>query len=289
MIASLNDTIKSCIQTSRALKFDNVMWKSVSEYGHLTASNAKDIGLINSLPSVSPLSFMMKANKRVKEKAKLEDKFGIEIASNTFNGTDGLSVATYKRMLDRRSKLEKLDSKLNRNLQRLSELSTATSLLLSGLGIQPSKSSKEDKIAVVTVNGGIDTSVSYRVIESIRKIRDDKKVKCLVLRVNSPGGSVVSSEAILEELKTLDVVSADFINMILLWNIRLTLTLVTTDFVVYCTACSVLNGKLRRQRRLLHRHQLQTNIRPAHHSHWLHRCISSKVRCNQLGQELWNP
>ena len=211
MIASLNDTIKSCIQTSRALKFDNVMWKSVTEYGHLTASNAKDIGLINSLPSVSPINFMMKANKITKEKAKLEDRFGTEIASNTFNGTASISIMEYKRMLDKRTRFEKLDAQINSNLHRLSKLSTATSLLLSSLGIRPRKTSNEDKIAVVTVNGGIDTSVSFKVVQSIRNIRGDKKVKCVVLRVNSPGGSVVSSEAILEELKTLDVVSADFI------------------------------------------------------------------------------
>lgn len=210
MVASLNDTIKSCIQNSRALKFDDVMWKSISGYGHLTASNAKEIGLVGSLPPVSPLSFMLKANKIVKDKTKLEDKFGLEIASSTFNGTDSVSVVDYKRMLDKRMKLEKMYANINNKLHRLSELSTATSLLLSGLGIHPDKSSKEEKVAVVTVNGSIDSAVSFRVIQSIRKIRDQKKVKCVVLRVNSPGGSVVSSEAILEELKTLDVVSLKY-------------------------------------------------------------------------------
>ena len=68
----------------------------------------------------------------------------------------------------------------------------------------------DKKVAVVTVNGSIDSAVSFRVIQSIRKIRDQKKVKCVVLRVNSTGGSVVSSEAILEELKTLDVVSLKY-------------------------------------------------------------------------------
>ena len=54
---------------------------------------------------------------------------------------------------------------------------------------------------MVTVDGSIGSSLSYEIIEALRKIRADDAVKCLVLRVNSPGGSVISSEAILEELK----------------------------------------------------------------------------------------
>jgi hypothetical protein len=210
MVSSIDDTIKSCIQNARAINFDDVMWKSISEYGHLTATNAKEIGLVNAIPSVSPLSFMVKANKIVKGKTTLEEKFGLEIASTTFNSTDEVSVVKYKQMLDRRSKLQKFDKEINDKLYRLSELSTATSLILSSFGFRPDKSSRKEKVAVVTVNGSIDNTVSYRVIQSIQKIRDDKEVKCLVLRVNTPGGSVVSSEAILEELKTLRVVSLCF-------------------------------------------------------------------------------
>ena len=47
-------------------------------------------------------------------------------------------------------------------------------------------------------------------VNSLRQIRKDKDVKSVVLRVNSPGGSVTSSEAILEEIKLLDKVCACF-------------------------------------------------------------------------------
>jgi len=39
--------------------------------------------------------------------------------------------------------------------------------------------------------------------EEIRKLRDNEKVKAVVLRVNSPGGSALASEVILRELKLL--------------------------------------------------------------------------------------
>lgn len=209
IISSINETIRFCILNSRSLGlFDDVMWNSISEYGSIAALNAKEIGLVDSLPSVSPLSFMTNANKSTKAKEELEAKFGLQISSNNFSAMDTVSVVQYKRMLDKRAKLELIQMKTNNMLHRLSELSTATSMFLSGFGIRPKKTSV-DKIAVVTIDGGIDRSLSFRVIQSLQQIRNDKHVKCIVLRVNSGGGSVISSEAILEELKTLHIVSED--------------------------------------------------------------------------------
>jgi len=60
---------------------------------------------------------------------------------------------------------------------------------------------EKEKVAVLTVDGTIDSALSYEIIRALRQIREDEEVRCMVLRVNSPGGSVVSSEAILEEIK----------------------------------------------------------------------------------------
>ncbi|KAL3804397.1 hypothetical protein HJC23_011325 [Cyclotella cryptica] len=203
--ASLNNTIRTCIQNSRALKFDDVMWKSIFDYGSLTASNAKEIGLVDSTPAIGPMSFMIEASKNAKAKSKMEDKFGVDMCPTNFNATETVSVVEYKQMLDKKTRLDRTQLTINNYMNRLSELSTATSLLLSGLGIRPSKSLPNQKIAVVSVDGNITSSLSFRIVQSLRQIRNDKEVKCLVLRVNSGGGSVVSSEAILEELNTLDV------------------------------------------------------------------------------------
>lgn len=197
------------------------MWKSIFDYGSLTASNAKEIGLVNATPSVSPIAFAVEANKDARMppnphplakheqiQRRLRDLvvFGTDSKCFTeFNATEMIPVMKYKQMLDRRKSIEKKHATINGYLHTLAELSTATSLLLSAFGIHPSRSNRE-KIAVVTVDGGIGPDLSYRVIESIQKIRNDKQVRSVVLRVNSGGGSVVSSEAILEELKTLSVV-----------------------------------------------------------------------------------
>lgn len=69
--------------------------------------------------------------------------------------------------------------------------------------------SRKNKIAVVyadgeIVNTGSDADiVGSKLAATIRKVRDDKKVKAVVFRVNSPGGSAQASEAIRHELELL--------------------------------------------------------------------------------------
>jgi protease-4 len=73
--------------------------------------------------------------------------------------------------------------------------------------------SKQPKIAVIYVNGVIttgksqegffdaETSGSTTIIEAIRQAEEDKTVKAIVLRVDSPGGSALASDLIWNELK----------------------------------------------------------------------------------------
>lgn len=67
---------------------------------------------------------------------------------------------------------------------------------------------KKDKIAVVYATGGIvdgegrdDEIGSARFAKAIRDIRNDDKVKAMVLRINSGGGSALASDIILREVK----------------------------------------------------------------------------------------
>ena len=111
-------------------------------------------------------------------------------------------------MLNKKAKIERTRKQVNSSLQKMSETSTATSMILSALGWEPGEasSSKREKVAVVTVDDTISSSLSYEIICSLRQIRQEKNVKYMVLRVDSPDGSVTSSEAILEEIKLFDKV-----------------------------------------------------------------------------------
>jgi protease-4 len=60
-----------------------------------------------------------------------------------------------------------------------------------------------DKLALIRVTGVIMTPFSERVIKTIKKAREDKQVKGVLLVVDSPGGTVTDSHKIYHELKKL--------------------------------------------------------------------------------------
>ncbi len=66
-------------------------------------------------------------------------------------------------------------------------------------------SSGKNKIAVIYASGEIGMSQSAKAIDpelaaTVRKVRQDKNVKAVVLRVNSPGGSALTSDIIWREV-----------------------------------------------------------------------------------------
>jgi len=60
----------------------------------------------------------------------------------------------------------------------------------------------EDKVAIITISGVIMEGEGF-VKHQIDKIRDDKHVKAVVVRVDSPGGTVTGSDYIFHHLKKL--------------------------------------------------------------------------------------
>jgi protease-4 len=60
-----------------------------------------------------------------------------------------------------------------------------------------------EKVAVVHVQGQINNQTARKTVASLRKIKNDCNIKAVVLRVDSPGGSVTASETILQECKDL--------------------------------------------------------------------------------------
>lgn len=74
------------------------------------------------------------------------------------------------------------------------------------------KGNRKNKIAVVYADGEIVESgsdadiVGTKLANTLRKVREDKKVKAVVFRVNSPGGSAQAAEAIRHEIQLLRTV-----------------------------------------------------------------------------------
>lgn len=84
----------------------------------------------------------------------------------------------------------------------------------------PKPKAKSAKIAVIYANGqifdgdGDDTKIgSTTLSKAIREARENKKVKAIVMRVNSPGGSALASEVIRREVKLAKAVKPFIISM----------------------------------------------------------------------------
>ncbi len=72
-------------------------------------------------------------------------------------------------------------------------------LSLMGLGLWlKSKLPTTDKVALIKVEGVINSSDS--ILKRLKKVEEDKSIKALVLRVNSPGGAVGAAQEIYDEL-----------------------------------------------------------------------------------------
>ena len=74
--------------------------------------------------------------------------------------------------------------------------------------VRPTPKAKAEKIAVIYANGEIidgdgndNTIGSITLSKAIREARENKKVKAIVMRVNSPGGSALASEVIRREVE----------------------------------------------------------------------------------------
>jgi len=65
--------------------------------------------------------------------------------------------------------------------------------------IQPGP--RTDKIAVIPIGGVIDADQARRVYEQLRLAREDPAVKGLIVRIDSPGGSISGSDQIYNEIR----------------------------------------------------------------------------------------
>jgi len=77
-----------------------------------------------------------------------------------------------------------------------------------GYDLNGNKGFNDKRIAVVIAQGGIQsgdgseyTIGSERIAKALRKARENDKVKAVVLRINSPGGSALASDVIWREVK----------------------------------------------------------------------------------------
>lgn len=178
----LDDYYRIVIETiaeDRKLSIDAV--KEIVDIGVLTAAEAKARGLVDILAYEDRIPEVVKGDRQNVE-IKLTLRYGKKKIDTDFSGMAGLI-----KMMN----------------------------LMSGVDTQPRRTSGA-KIAIVYAQGmimegasssdflGGETMGSATMIKAIRQARDDKSVKAVVLRIDSPGGSALASDLMWHELETLE-------------------------------------------------------------------------------------
>ena len=198
-------------------------WKDIRDYGPLTCLDALALGLVDTNVPLDPLDLMLSEKASCvtqKPPASRQEESGQLILNSivshipTMRATRKVTLEQYTQILERRKRAKARDEmkvwKVHEAMTKLSE-TPFFDTLLNNLKISApyfnipkeefiQSTPRQEKIALVHVNGGITTSQAQSVVESLRKIKNDPNISCVVLRVDSSGGSSLASEHILMEL-----------------------------------------------------------------------------------------
>eukprot|EP00545_Synedropsis_sp_CCMP1620_P004767 CAMPEP_0119006820 /NCGR_PEP_ID=MMETSP1176-20130426/2561_1 /TAXON_ID=265551 /ORGANISM="Synedropsis recta cf, Strain CCMP1620" /LENGTH=800 /DNA_ID=CAMNT_0006958823 /DNA_START=120 /DNA_END=2522 /DNA_ORIENTATION=+ len=197
--------------------FDVNVWKMIRKHGTFTGAQSLKLGLVDHLPKLCPLDGLLDSNKdggSPESKAAMMAKWGNETDMARFEANERVSLTQYQSLLAKRKQDTASKWKTHGRLQTMAETNSALEALLGVVGyaaphfnikqedFSPEKSASE-KIAIVSVEGSINDAVARKTVATLRKIKKDKNVKAVILRVDSPGGSVTASESILQECNDL--------------------------------------------------------------------------------------
>ena len=134
-------------------------------------------------------------------------KDSLYVMADTYRIREPKDAVTYKMIDALKYKDEVLDEL--KTLSGTGKKETLTTVTINDYATnqKPENSDSKNKIAVIYANGDItggegnDESIgSERISRAIRKARTDDKIKAIVLRVNSGGGSALASDVIWREI-----------------------------------------------------------------------------------------
>ena len=153
----------------------------VSENGGNDNEAALAIGLVDKLMSKQEIrNYLIEKYGDKKEEEEMdEEKEEDEEVKETYKRPEGISGKEYLSTLK--------DEDVNYKQKKVQEKNKIAIIHVEG--------------AIVTGNIGFNTAGSGGIVKNINKARDDKNVKGIILRVNSPGGDVYASSMITNALE----------------------------------------------------------------------------------------
>ncbi len=126
--------------------------------------------------------------------------------ANQMGGLQNTQIAINYKLIDKTmyydemsDELKRLSGREDKKIRSLSTAKYASQVV--------TKTETQDEIAIIYASGAIDGGSSSneginskKLVETIRKAREDDDIKAIVLRINSPGGSAYGSEQIWREV-----------------------------------------------------------------------------------------
>ena len=174
LVDDLYEQLVTTIAADRKLTPEKV--RTILDTGLLTATQAKELGLIDRVAYADDLDHLLARRLEV-DTVRMVKRYGKREIDDDFSGPMGM----FK-------------------------------LMQALMGIQPSKSRKSgNKIAIVYATGPITPGSSSStmfgdsimgadtIVAALRKAAENPRVKAIVLRINSPGGSALASDLIWRE------------------------------------------------------------------------------------------
>ena len=186
---------------------DNVaMWKRINATGAFPGDAAVEAGFVDSLPRRDPLYDLVDRKLRDQEENDVSSKLKEhETDFTSFPSDSTISLKQYAKQLASKKKAAQRKQMLEDIIEKSTYLKKILSIVGGGKAMLSGSVAGREQIALLQVDGMIGNEMAGILVDSIRKIRKENKTKCVVVRVSSGGGSVISCETIQQELKALDL------------------------------------------------------------------------------------
>lgn len=147
--------------------------------------------------------------KKIADSRKISEQTLNNLA-NQLDVKDGISAIHYK-LIDTLIDEYQAEKFIKNNMNKSGEIEFTDYHYYKYYAFEKYKNKSNNKIAVLYASGQIvdykenndDVITPSEFIKTLKKIQEDKNIKALVIRVNSPGGSAFASEKIWQSIKEL--------------------------------------------------------------------------------------
>eukprot|EP00980_Cylindrotheca_fusiformis_P001981 scaffold443_cov125-Cylindrotheca_fusiformis.AAC.30 len=184
LVTQINHNVCESIYYSRKLYQEysdfSAFWDSVFSAGSFPAEMARKVGFVDEITPLDPLDAAIASGRKVAKEGGAEERSelikkmwaGKDSSVDDFEAEATISIQDYAN--------EKRIEKMRRfNFHR----------------------GEKEKIAVLKVTGAITDSTAQKLEKALKKLKKADDVKALILRIDSPGGSIFACESIFQQLK----------------------------------------------------------------------------------------